>query len=408
MLKPPTFSKKSEQTTFTAELFTTVNRTKEFFLPLGVSHCDPQSRNDSFSFNKKNTDIFNPLENFSCVKKETPKFGRTENQISTPSENMMQKYAEIKNQIRLEQALNKVLHFNKETPNGMLPNKLFPGEKAREFQNRRLKRARRVCSSKKMSSKRNIENEPQSSNSSFLSKGKRVLSSKGKRSKKGPKILGKKHLEIFHSKFLNKSNKAPLNCFIIYGNKQKSKIDSLKYQKRTHQKKANEGFTKNKSSKVQNATPNPDWSELFPMLSDPKMIPKNHQVKAKHLTKNFQKEFRKRILNPYRTIANNSTFKSPCKKNKSISKTPILESHHKNYNKSLKRNRKLNLRYQSARKCNFSNKNDQNLGLTHRNLNQGALENQFLMRELRFMMDKSKGRSVSKKNPIIPILDFRL
>jgi len=410
MLKPPYFTKKSQQNTFTAELSTTVNMTKEFFLPSGVNHCNLQTRNDSFSFNKKNQDIFNPVENFSCIKKETPKFGRVENQISTPSKNMIEKLTKIKNQIRLEKTLNQVLHLKKEASNGKSQNNLFPGEKAREFQNQISKRRKLASSVKKIDNQFTNENDNQSSNSSFLSKGKRVLSYKVKRSKKGPKILGKKHLEIFHSKFMQKVDKAPqkFNCFISNRNKRKNKKENQKYQKRTKSKQTRKSFKKNPTLNTQNPTPNPLWAELFPMLSGHKLLPKNPQIKAKHLSKNFQNQFRKGILNSFRNIPNNSSFTSASKENTSSIKKSKFDEQQRNLEPSSNRNRKLNLRYQSARKCTYSTKKCEHLGLTQRNPNSGKMENQFLMRELRFMIDKNKGRSASKKKPIIPTIDFRL
>ena len=68
-----------------------------------------KAKEDSFSFSRHPNDIFSPVGNFSCVKKETPKFGRAENQKSTPTRNMIRKLTAIRNQIRLQRDMENVL-----------------------------------------------------------------------------------------------------------------------------------------------------------------------------------------------------------------------------------------------------------------------------------------------------------
>lgn len=391
MLTPPSFTKESKHTTFTAELSTRMEKSKDFFLPLGKSPCELESKNDSFSFNTKSKEIFNPVENFSCVKKETPKFGRAENQTSTPSQNMIRKLTLIRNQIRFEKSFNQVFNKKKNFNREPSHSKLFPGEKARIFQNKIQKRNSLVRSSKKINRRYVKDMEIYSPNSSFLSKSKRVTSQK--RSKKGPKIFGKKHLQIFHSKFnLNRDkDNDKLDCFISNGLKIKPIRESEKRKYRMNYKENNSIKESENNVPVSLSS---NWNKLYPMLSNLKPISNNPKIKAKHLPKVFQDQFREQIINSFRNISTNVSIVSSKKETKN--NLFGTKSHSKNMKRKLdqsvkrKRKMKLNLRYQSARKCNVSSKKDTDLGLTQRNLNKKPIDNQFLMRELKFMINNKK------------------
>ena len=406
MLTPPSFTKKSKHNTFTAELSTKMEMSNDFFLPLGRCPNDYPLRNDSFSFNTKAKEIFNPVENFSCVKKETPKFGRAENQTSTPCANMIKKLTLIRNQIRFEKSFNKVFNKQKNYQREQSHSKLFPGEKARVFLNKNPKKKKLARSSKKINPTYQNDLQLYSQNSSFLSKSKRVNSQK--KSKKGPKIFGKKHLEIFHSKFnSNHKNKQRNvdNCI--------SKVLKIKSQRNSKKRTCKVNYKENTLTRPKQSTPSSSiWSERHPMFSDLKSGSNSHQIKAKHLPKMFQEQFREQIINSFRNIATKSTIPSP-KKHHNF-KFFNTKNPNKNMKRKLdqsvnkKRNKKLNLRYQSARKCNMSSKKTTNLGLTQRKLNENKPHNKFLINELKNMIDNQKGRSNKKNIPMISSIDFRL
>ena len=409
MLTPPSFTKKNDFNTFTAEISTKMEMSNEFFLRPGMAPEDLPSRNDSFSFNNKSKEIFNPVENYSCIKKETPKFGRSENHTSTPSQNIIQKLALIKNKIRLVKTFNEVLKQDPNSISDFKVSELFPGEKARLFSNKAIKKNRLYRSSKKINRRYQNENEIDSSNSSFLSKGKRMGSQQHKRGKKGPKILGQKHLEIFHSKYLNKQKNMNerFDCFVSNSTQNKSNANQ---QKRTKQVNFKDQIMTSQFGKSQNRRPKYPWPDMFPLISTPKMIPKPTQLKAKHLPKQFQTQFRKGIMSSFRMISSNASNKSASKENKKKLSTEKNKNNVKFYDHSAKRNRnkKLNLRYQSARKCNVPMAQPSDLGLTQHSSKKTSLENPFLMRELRSMIEKKKGRPSVGQNPVSPSIDFRL
>lgn len=113
-----------------------------FFLQNGLKRPATNTE-DSFSFSQPPNGIFSPRGNLSCMKKETPRFGRAENQKSTPTRNMIRKLTAIRNQIRLQRNMENVLH---EPPMAQDPLDIPTEESGLEF--------RRTSATKKRASKK--------------------------------------------------------------------------------------------------------------------------------------------------------------------------------------------------------------------------------------------------------------
>jgi hypothetical protein len=391
MLTSEIKSKKGSLKTFTAEISTNIDLAKNFFLPPGLQRPDLASKNDSFSFTSKSKDIFNPVENASCVKKETPKFGRTDNHTSTPSKNMMNKLARIRNQIRLENSFKQV--FQQEPLN--FGEKAFAKpsrvSKGRDFQE---KLGRRGLSAKKGNLNTSGHSKMNQSNSSFLSKKKRVGSQQLNRNKKGPKILGQKHLEIFHSKFLNKQTPSKQTFQgVVSGTGMCHKDPFREFQKRNYPCNfETDPFSTLKLLTSKRVSKERMWTKMTPQLTNPNVVGPNPEIRAKNLSKMFKDQFRMGILNSFRNVGKKGNLKSPSKENR---KSKVLESTRngsavKQKDQSVKRfkKRKLNLRYQSARKYQMPYKSTLELGLTHKKTQDEPRHNEFLMHELRHMMGK--------------------
>lgn len=411
MQTPPSFNKKSEKNTYIAKLSTTMNTQQEYFLPSGLNPSDFPTPNDSFSFNKKSKDIFNPLENFSSVKKETPKFGKAENHLSTPTKDMIEKLTKIRNHFRWKKNCKEVFHHKKDAKDESQFGQLFK-EKAGVFSNKIKPRVKLGRYSHKNTPDFHHKNDGFSENSSFLSKGKRVSSSK-KRIKKSPKILGKNHLEFFYSNFANNINKSPqkLKEFSLQKEQKNSENERLKYKKRKIKIQNKEMILTKTGQKIKLGS-KVTWPKMFEILPKSNFESKNQRIKAKHLPKNFQEDFLISIKNSFRNPTNNSVFKSPTKENRTskLDTTKDKNSDKKkcDYSSRKTRGRKLNLRYQSAQKPKNLLKKAENFDLRARNPGKLNIDNQFLMRELRFMIDKKKRQSTTKKKPILPFVDFNM
>lgn len=409
MQTPPSFNKKSEKNTFIAKLSTTVNTCHDYFLPSGQNLEDIPTPNDSFSFNKKSKDIFNPLENFSSVKKETPKFGNSENHMSTPVKEMIEKLTKIRNHIRWKKNIEEVIHLKKETKDHSHAKAVAP-EKAGDFPNKINFRVKLKRSSCKNIKKFDPENDGFLENSSFLSKEKRLLSHK-KTIKKSPKILGKNHLNFFFSNVNNRINQSPKNktLFGINSRKGTFKIDRLKYEKRQKAVQKRQ-LNLNDTGLKKKLIPKAMWPNLMGALPDPNLDSKSPKIKAKHLTKDFQEELLSILKKPYGNTTNNSVFRSPNKKSQVTQAETTQDKasvHHKcEYSSSKNRGRRLNLRYQSARKSTYSVKKADNFGFRVKNLGKLNIDNPLFLREMRLMIDKKTRKSAPKNKPILPFGEF--
>lgn len=385
--------KKRSKKTFTAEISTNIDLTQNFFLRPGLHPDSLPSRNDSFSFTNKSKEIFNPVENASCVKKETPKFGRADQHTSTPSKNMLHKLALVRNQIRLENTFKQVLQVPPAETASQLFRRQFLGQKMRGLGE--AKKPRRPGSSRQAK----VGGATGKENTSFLSKGKG--GSVQKRSKKGPKILGQKHLEIFHNKFLDKEP-SKFDCFLGVPGRNPEASDEP--QKRVKLPLYHDPFKPSGR----------EAGDLLTNLCTPAKLSakpsSNAQVNARQLSKMFQNQFRQGIIDSFRNIKPAPCEKSPGKeglrKPEGLPGNPKLGFQDQSAKRHKKR--KLNLRYQSARKCPLPLPKPVDLGMTTAGLGSSARPNNFLMRELRFMLDKPGRGVLGARKANRPSTEFRL
>lgn len=384
--------KSDTRTEYKAEVSTQENSTSYFYLK---KHLHTPSvlnlNNDSFSFNKKDSPIFNPGKNFSCLEKDTPKFQKSRNVLSQPSENIVKKLIDIKNRMRYEKNYETVMQNLNHINNPRNPSRqvLYPCQA-------------NMITPRKVAYENiffNIKQQHETDENTF-SRNKRwssQTSNKNKKPKKSPKIVCQKHLEFLNSKTQAKKNpkSAQLNCFFQTQRAPDQKLNSHK------------SIAKPQRSLLTNSVkPTTDVWKLIGNLKEKQKNNSNQRnnIKAKQLPKGFQDEFRNNILNSFKknrrkSMANSQreeSFVSSFQNQQSqiIPKADCLER------------RRINNRYQSASKFETANRKC-NLFAERGNVQRGKQENHFLMQEFRFMMDIKGKKSTGKKTPLMPAFNFR-
>ena len=361
---------------------------KKFYIPPGISSkITFEVDNDSFSFNNKQKNIFNKMENFSCVKKETPKFSSISNQKSTPTENLMANFAAIRNQKRYKENLNKVLKnndsfdkggnfFARFTKNNINHNVLLKEELVKESFGQCLTR-------------------PSSISKKNLSYKKRLMSSKNLRQAKKPKILGQKHFEIFENNFLSKNSNSNLQSAkninnIISKELSYTSKPSLNFQKpnpKINPIELDLNYFKPKTREIKSST------------KKSKIKFSENRIKAQELSEDFKQDFLKGLKISF------TGSKKLTDSNKISSKqNNLIDTLSKNKATSKIKEKKISLRYQSAKKLgnNFA---DENIN-TFNDYFKIEKESKLFQREMKNMMLSKKCSYTNKKSPIVPSFDY--
>lgn len=437
-----------------------------FFLQM--PQTGKQNREDSFSFSRHPNDIFSPTGNFSCVKKETPKFGRAENQKSTPTRNMIRKLTAIRNQIRLQRDMENVLQG---PPLVEDPLDFPTEERGLDFTRGSGVKGRRRgigiwgkhskgCLSKEKESGLNNVLQMDSSesipipfaerksqvhkyqngkcqkggkNTQMKSRCLKIQKSSRRKASRSPKVLGKKIWEIFQS---SKKHPQTLKNGIenkISTNQSKPKAKNFKSHRRTssykipmsHRRISKEPATINGLAETlkSNLPFKNDRHWDLGLFNSNKST---NKLKAKKLPIEFQEEFRQDLLQCFKL--------SSKKKPKDLLQTPKwgtgaadyfrTSSKHRNRPdshrklqrfpknpekmaaKSQRKSGRISLRYQSAKKESSIATRDNNFGFSRRgNRNSGV--NQFLFDELRFMMDSKKNKYVQNPKSSLRVYDVK-
>lgn len=339
-----------------------VSPTNKFYIKDGLnSHETFEINNDSFSFNN-NKNIFSKLDNFSCVKKETPKFTAISNQKSTPTENLMSNFAAIKNQIRYNNNIKKIFK-NKQEKGGNFFSKIDKKKYFNSHKNDPFVISKNSNCLTRQSSKTKANTSSHKS---------RLLSLKVQ---KTPKILSQKYLELFNTNFLlnkdyKKNSKKIISKEFSYNSKHfiDSSSQNNLFEKNIFQLKS----SKLKSTSKINNT-------IFP----------SNKIRAKELSEDFKNDFFK-IL---KISSSNSNKRNIDEKN--------------SFDNTLKKNKKsrFNIRYQSASK--FSQSGSINESDDYSNIRSEQIEKpKNLKKQINIAQYLKKPNSSNKKCPLVPNLDY--
>ena len=389
---------------FKAELSTLDESNPKFFLKNGLNkYRMAPSTNDSFSFHKKDASIFNPTNNFSCVMKETPKFGKVQNQKSIPSANMIKKFTMIKNQIRLKQNMNLILNHISDKPkkdsNSFGSNFKFSyGPKTKKkFRKSSILNNHNLNKMKDLSRKNACHERVQ-----------RQKSHCNKRTNKSPKVLGQKHLEIFRSKIISKksSNLEKFDCFLS-SQRQESTNQEIK-KKQFKEWQVNLKNSVNSSNKRDSLFQ--IWKDTNDLCQESILKSTESKIRAKKLPKQFQEEFRSGILKSFRNVRRENGPNTPSDKKSGFFRLKADKEGSIQGTLCSRKNKnspKINMRYQSASKYNRENR-CQNENINRKINYKATKRSNFLMQELRYMIENKKGRSMSKKSPIVPNFDLKM
>lgn len=325
--------------------------------------------NDSFSFNNNQKNIFNKIENLSCVKKETPKFSAMSNQKSAPTENLMANFAAIKNQIRYKENMKKVLNNQKQ-----IGGNFGSGNDRRKILESLLNNQLGVSKMPQC-----VTRQSSKTRSGMVSHKQRLQSMK---IRKTPKVLSQKNLELFNTNYLLhqynlKSSKKIISKELSYTSKPSlnSHLPESIFQ---------QDIFKLKSSKLKST------SKLNNIIYAP------NEIKAKELSEDFKNDFIKGLKIPY-TNYNDGRMESSQK----FSLKDTVRSKGNGKGKG-----KVSMRYQSASKMGNEEYGFDRDDECSSSRSKQMKESKLSQREIVKMRYLKKVGSSNRKRPLVPNLDY--